>query len=96
MKKYDKFIKKALKLGANDAKIIKTDSIVTSAWVRWKCRYGCDDYNSSLCCPPNTPNHKETRELLNSYQTHEQPSQINYATPYLLSKDTEFINISID
>ena len=68
MKKYDKFIKKAIKLGANDAKIIKTDSVVTSAWVRWKCRYGCDGYNNSLCCPPNTPNYKETRELLDSYQ----------------------------
>ena len=68
MKKYDKFIKKALKLGANDVKIIKTDSVVTSAWVRWKCRYGCDGYGNSLCCPPNTPNYKETRELLDSYQ----------------------------
>lgn len=69
MRKYDKFIKKALKLGANDAKIVRPDSIVTAAWVRWKCRYGCDGYNSSLCCPPNTPDYKETRELLDSYKT---------------------------
>ena len=68
MKKYEKYIKKALKLGATDAKIINPESIVTSAWVRWKCRYGCDGYNSSLCCPPNTPNYKETRELLDSYE----------------------------
>jgi len=67
MEKYDKFIKKAIKLGASEAKVIKTDSIVTSAWVRWKCRYGCDGYNSSLCCPPNTPTYKETRELVDSY-----------------------------
>jgi len=38
MKKYDKYVKKALKLGATDAKIIKPESVVTSAWVRWKCR----------------------------------------------------------
>lgn len=67
MGKYEKFIKKALKLGVDDAKIIKTDSIVTAPWVRWKCRYGCDGYNSSLCCPPNTPAHKETRELVDGY-----------------------------
>lgn len=67
MKKYEKFVKKAIKLGADDAKIIKTDSVVTAAWVRWKCRYGCDGYNTSLCCPPNTPNYKDTRELLDSY-----------------------------
>ncbi len=68
MKKYEKFVKKALKLGVDDAKIIKTDSIVTEPWVSWKCRYGCDGYNSSLCCPPNTPTYKETRELLDSYE----------------------------
>ncbi len=68
MKKYDKFIKKSIKLGATDAKIIKTDSVVTAAWVRWKCRYGCSGYNTSLCCPPNSPGYKETRELLDSYK----------------------------
>jgi predicted metal-binding protein len=69
MRKYEKFIKKALKLGVDDAKVIRTDSVVTAPWVRWKCRYGCDGYNSSLCCPPNTPTYKETRELLDSYQS---------------------------
>lgn len=68
MKKYRKFIKKAVELGADDARIIKTDSIVTAAWVRWKCRYGCDGYNSSLCCPPNSPTYLETRELVDSYK----------------------------
>lgn len=68
MKKYGKFIKKAVDLGANDAMIIKTDSIVTAAWVRWKCRYGCDGYNSSICCPPNTPTYQETRELVDCYK----------------------------
>jgi predicted metal-binding protein len=69
MKSYSKFIKKAVALGADDAKIIKTDTIVTGPWVRWKCRYGCDGYNSSLCCPPNTPDYRETRELVDSYKT---------------------------
>jgi predicted metal-binding protein len=68
VEKYDKFIEMAVELSANDAKIIKTDSIVTAAWVRWKCRYGCDGYGSSLCCPPNSPTYKETRELVDSYK----------------------------
>jgi predicted metal-binding protein len=68
MKKYGKFVKMAVELGANDATIIKTDSIVTAPWVLWKCRYGCDGYNSSLCCPPNTPTYSETREMVDSYK----------------------------
>jgi predicted metal-binding protein len=58
----------AVTLGTNDAKIIKTDSIVTAAWIRWKCRYGCPEYNKSLCCPPNSPTHHETRELVDCYE----------------------------
>ena len=68
MEKYEKFIKMAVELGASDARIIKTDSIVTAAWVRWKCRYGCGGYGSSLCCPPNSPTYHETRELVDSYK----------------------------
>jgi predicted metal-binding protein len=68
VEKYEKFIDMAVELGANDAKIIKTDSIVTAAWVRWKCKYGCNGYGSSLCCPPNSPTCLETRELINSYR----------------------------
>jgi len=68
MEKYGKFIEMTVKLGANDAKIIKTDSIVTAAWIGWKCRYGCEGYGSSLCCPPNSPTYRETRELVNCYR----------------------------
>jgi len=67
MVSHSKFVKKAVELGADDARIIKTDTIITGPWVRWKCRYGCDGYNSSLCCPPNTPDYRETRELVDSY-----------------------------
>jgi predicted metal-binding protein len=68
LEKYPEFIETAVKLGANDAKIIKTDSIVIAAWTRWKCRYGCPQYNKSLCCPPNSPTHHETRELVGCYE----------------------------
>ena len=68
MEKYRRFIETAVKLGANDAKIIKTDSIITAAWICWKCRYGYDGYDSSLCCPPNSPTYRETRELVDCYK----------------------------
>ena len=36
----DRFVKKAVSLGAFDAKIIPADSVVTAAWVRIKgCAY---------------------------------------------------------
>ena len=68
MEKYQEFIRRAVRLGATDAKTIKTSSVVTAPWVRWKCRYGCGMYGTSLCCPPNSPTYKETRELLDSYK----------------------------
>jgi predicted metal-binding protein len=68
MEKYAKFIDTAKKLGADNAKVIKTESIVTAAWVRWKCHYGCSMYGSSLCCPPTTPDWRETKELIQCYE----------------------------
>jgi predicted metal-binding protein len=51
-----------------EAKLIETASIVTAPWVRIKCRYGCDGYNTSLSCTPHTPTYLETREVIASYQ----------------------------
>jgi predicted metal-binding protein len=62
------FIRQARELGALEAKLIETASIVTAPWVRFKCRYGCDGYNTNLCCPPHTPTYLETREVIASYQ----------------------------
>jgi len=62
------FIRHARELGALEAKLIEASSVVTAPWVRFKCRYGCDGYDSSLCCPPHTPTYLETREVISSYQ----------------------------
>ncbi|MDR2624293.1 MAG: DUF2284 domain-containing protein [Methanobrevibacter sp.] len=51
-----------------DAKIIKTSSIQTAFWVRFKCKYGCGGYNTNLNCPPYTPTPEETSELLKYYE----------------------------
>ena len=64
---FAEFIDRAKELGAFKAKIIKTNTIKTGAWVRMKCRYGCFFYNTKHCCPPNTPTPKETQEVIDSY-----------------------------
>jgi predicted metal-binding protein len=58
----------AVKLGTTDAKVITTNQVVVNHWVRWKCRFGCPSYNTSLMCPPYSPTPDETRALLQEYE----------------------------
>lgn len=60
---------RAKELGAIGAKPIKPATVATAAWVRMKCQFGCGGYNSSLCCPPLTPNPDETRRVLDGYRS---------------------------
>ena len=60
-------IKAAIELGAKKAKIIEPRKVVTAEWVRWKCRYGCSGYGSTLMCPPYSPAPAETRRMLDQY-----------------------------
>jgi predicted metal-binding protein len=62
------FLKRAVEVGALNAKLISPKDIVTSNWVRWKCQFGCGGYNSSLACPPYTPKPDETRKMLDEYK----------------------------
>jgi len=62
------FCLEAVKAGATEAKVIDPNSVVTAPWVRYKCRFGCEGYGTSYCCPPDTPDYKRTRELLDSYR----------------------------
>jgi len=64
----DALMAQARELGAEDAKVIDPASIVTAAWVRMKCRYGCGGYGSSLCCPPHSPPPDETRRVIDCYR----------------------------
>ena len=59
--------KLAIKFGAMKAKVISPKTVATAPWVRWKCRFGCDGFGSSLMCPPHTPAPAETRTVLDSY-----------------------------
>ena len=58
----------AVELGAKEARIVAARKVVTGHWVRWKCCYGCTGYQSSLMCPPFTPQPAQTREMLDEYK----------------------------
>jgi predicted metal-binding protein len=57
----------ALKLGAEDARIVPAGAVVVRNWVRWKCKFGCGEYGRRLTCPPYSPTPEETRKVLGEY-----------------------------
>jgi len=63
----EKYCKRALDGGVNDALQINPSSVVTAAWVRWKCQFGCTEYGKAYCCPPHTNTPEQTRALLDCY-----------------------------
>lgn len=65
---YDRFIKRAVELGAKESKVIDASSIITAPWVRLKCQFGCGGYDSNYCCPPHTPTPEQTRGVIDSYR----------------------------
>lgn len=52
-----------------DVVVVSSEKILVAEWVHLKCRYGCQRYNTSWCCPPATPGPKEVREILKEYST---------------------------
>ncbi len=64
----DMFVRRARELGADEAKVIRADSIVTAAWVRLKCQFGCGGWGSSRCCPPHTPTPEQTAAVIACYR----------------------------
>jgi predicted metal-binding protein len=63
----DKYCKLAMEKGATHAKQIHPSSVVTGAWVRWKCQFGCTRYGLGYCCPPDSPTPEQTRALIDCY-----------------------------
>lgn len=51
-KKLQDIVKKAIELGATEAKIIDTDAIVFDSRSFLKCRFGCDRWGKYWTCPP--------------------------------------------
>jgi predicted metal-binding protein len=61
------YCEKAVAKGATHAKLIQPGSVVTAPWVRLKCQFGCPLYDTSYCCPPNTPTPEQTKAVIDSY-----------------------------
>ena len=61
-------MKKAVELGAENAKIIDTDTVAVAEWVRWKCLYGCPLYGKDASHPPLAPDAQSTRQVLGEYE----------------------------
>ena len=62
-----KYCDKALEFGLTHAVVIDPASVVTAAWVRFKCQFGCSHYGETYSCPPHSPTHRETAEMLATY-----------------------------
>jgi predicted metal-binding protein len=58
----------AKRSGFSFARVIEAGEIVVEPWVRLKCRFGCDLYGRSLCCPPASPDEQEMGALISRYR----------------------------
>ena len=63
----EKYCDRALAFGLTHAVVIDPASVVTAAWVRLKCQFGCSHYGETYSCPPYSPTHRETAEMLATY-----------------------------
>jgi len=76
--------KKALDLGAVDAKIIPIDKIYVEHRVTLKCRAGCIGYGKKLTCPPHVPTVDEFRKILKEYRY---ALLVKFQSPAVADKD---------
>jgi predicted metal-binding protein len=58
----------ALAGGADTARLISVRKVVTAAWVRLKCQFGCSGFGKRLCCPPHTPTPEQMQRVLSAYR----------------------------
>jgi len=68
-KELERYRKRAIELGAADAKLVSAADIVIDERVRGKCRYPtCPSYNTNMNCPPHTMSIDEFRTLVSRYR----------------------------
>jgi predicted metal-binding protein len=48
---------------------VSPGDVVTAEWVRMKCQFGCGGYGQCLTCPPHSPTPRQTRRMLDEYET---------------------------
>lgn len=68
-KDLERYRKRAIELGASDAKVITTDMVILDERVRAKCMYPkCQSYGTNMNCPPYTPNLDQIRKIVENYK----------------------------
>ena len=63
----EKYCVRGIESGATNAKQIDPASVVTAAWVRLKCQFGCPGHGTCYSCPPLSPTPEQTRAVLDCY-----------------------------
>ena len=64
----EKYCQYALKLGADEARVVDASTLPVKDAVAFKCRVPqCYGYNNCAQCPPNAPKPYEIRQLLKEY-----------------------------
>ena len=69
MKRAQKYVEQALRLGATDAAPFKIEDIRFDSRTLLKCMYGCGDWGRSHTCPsrPGNPTMEQYREMFSRY-----------------------------
>lgn len=62
-------LKRAVELGAEQAKIIDTKTVIVAEWVWWKCQYGCPFYEKDAIHPPVSPDAERAKKVMKEYKT---------------------------
>jgi predicted metal-binding protein len=65
----ERYRRRAIELGATDAKVIAADDVVIDERVRAKCTYPrCPSYGTSVNCPPYAMSLDEIRKVVNNFR----------------------------
>lgn len=65
----ERYAKRAIELGASDARVVNSDIIIIDERVRAKCLYPkCPNYGTSANCPPYVMDLKDIRKLIEKYE----------------------------
>ena len=64
-----RMFEKGIQHGLTAITPFSVDKIIVAEWVHLKCRYGCNKYNTSWCCPPATPNPEKSHKIIAEYST---------------------------
>lgn len=68
-KDLEKYRKRAIDLGATDAKIITTDDVIIDERVVAKCVYPkCPGYGTNANCPPHAMSPEEVRKVISNFR----------------------------